>query len=250
MARRVGDLQLLFNVLVGNTEFSATTSLQKKTELMRGQRVAWYAEDGISPVTKETTQAVENAARALAEAGLVVEHRRPPGIERGNELWLKLFARASVVQLRDVYAGHEEEAGGFVRWRLATADQTPTVSLDDYIRHWMERDRLRQQLIEWMDHTAILLAPVGATSALEHGAHKVTIAGQTFGAFRAFSYSQTFNVFDLPCVSVPAGRSAEGLPIGVQVVGRPFSEQAVLAAAAIIEEALGGWQPPVAFVKD
>jgi Asp-tRNA(Asn)/Glu-tRNA(Gln) amidotransferase A subunit family amidase len=62
--------------------------------------------------------------------------------------------------------------------------------------------------------------------------------------FRAFSYSQAFNVFDLPSVSVPVGVSAEGLPIGVQIVGRPFEEEAVLIAAAVVEAALGGWQPP------
>jgi amidase len=246
MARKVEDLHLLFNVLTGDTETPKTNSLH---EQMRGETVAWYTEDGISPVTKETMQAVEDAAGALAQAGLVVEHRRPPGIDRGYDLWLKLFSRASVVQLREVYEGHEEEGGAFVRWRLATADEAPTVSLDDYIRHWMERDRLREELVQWMEHTALLLAPVGATPALEHDAHKVTVAGQAFGTFRAFSYSQAFNVFDLPSVSVPAGRSAEGLPIGVQVVGRPFAEQAVLAAAAIIEETLGGWIPPVDFDK-
>jgi amidase len=245
MARRAEDLQLLFHVLTGKPQSSEKTFPQKLREVMRGQSVAWYSEDGISPVTKETTQAVQNAARALAEAGLAVEHRRPPGIERGYDLWLKLFSRASVVQLREVYAGHEEEAGGFVRWRLATADEAPTDSLDDYIRHWMERDRLRGQLIEWMELRPLLLAPVGATGALEHDSHKVTVAEQTFGAFRAFSYSQTFNVFDLPAVSIPAGRSAEGLPIGVQIVGRPFAEETVLAAATLIEEALGGWQFPV-----
>jgi aspartyl-tRNA(Asn)/glutamyl-tRNA(Gln) amidotransferase subunit A len=46
----------------------------------------------------------------------------------------------------------------------------------------------------------------------------------------------------MPSVIVPAGRSAEGLPIGVQIIGRPFEEQTALAAAAVIEEALGGWQ--------
>ncbi|HKO97912.1 MAG TPA: amidase family protein [Pyrinomonadaceae bacterium] len=65
---------------------------------------------------------------------------------------------------------------------------------------------------------------------------------QSFGTFRAFSYCQAFNVFDLPVAVVPAGRSSDGLPIGVQIVGRPFAEQTVLAAASIVEEALGGWQ--------
>jgi Asp-tRNA(Asn)/Glu-tRNA(Gln) amidotransferase A subunit family amidase len=67
--------------------------------------------------------------------------------------------------------------------------------------------------------------------------------------FRAFSYSQTCNVFDLPVVVVPAGQSIEGLPIGVQIIGRPFAEEMVLAAAAIIEEALGGWQMPLMYER-
>jgi Asp-tRNA(Asn)/Glu-tRNA(Gln) amidotransferase A subunit family amidase len=60
----------------------------------------------------------------------------------------------------------------------------------------------------------------------------------TIGAFRAFSYAQTFNVFDLPSVSIPVTRSSDGLPIGVQVVGPPAGEHLVLAAARILEKEL------------
>jgi Asp-tRNA(Asn)/Glu-tRNA(Gln) amidotransferase A subunit family amidase len=56
------------------------------------------------------------------------------------------------------------------------------------------------------------------------------------GTFRAFSYAQAFNVFDLPVVTVPAGRSNQGLPIGVQIIGRPFAEEMVLAAAEVVEQ--------------
>ena len=87
-----------------------------------------------------------------------------------------------------------------------------------------------------------MLAPVGATAAFEHGAERVDVNGKSVSVFRAFSYSQTFNVLGLPSVAVPAGRAANGLPIGVQVVGRPFEERTVLSAAAIIEAALGGWR--------
>ncbi len=142
------------------------------------------------------------------------------------------------MQLRNVYAGHEEKAGDFVRWRLATADETPPPTLDDYISSWLERDQLRTEMIDWMDQTPLILAPVGATPALPHDTHKVEVGGQTLSTFRAFSYSQTFNVFDLPVVVIPVGRSPEGLPIGVQVIGRPFAEETVLTAAAIIEERL------------
>ncbi|MEP6913858.1 MAG: amidase, partial [bacterium] len=240
MARSVSDLHLLFNVLAEVKTSEWTKVFEKHRVMMNNWRVSWYVDDGVSPVTEETRRAVKTAAAALADAGLVVEETRPPGIELGHDLWLRLFSRASVVQLRNVYAGHEEKAGDFVRWRLATADETPPLTLDDYISSWLERDQLRMELIDWMDQTPLILAPVGATPALPHDTLKVEAGGQRLSTFRAFSYSQTFNVFDLPVVVIPAGQSSEGLPIGVQVIGRPFAEETVLAAAAIIEEALSG----------
>lgn len=245
LARSVADLDLLFSVLVGAGESHSSSAIQlaQRSALMRGWRVGWYADDGVVPVTAETRQAVVAAVGALSDAGMVTEECRPPGVERGLDLWLKLFSRASVVGLREVYKGREAEAGDFVRWRLATADDTRPGSLDEYICGWRERDRLRTELIQWLDTTPLIVCPVGATPAFAHDAHKVTVAGKTINTFRAFSYSQTFNVFDLPAATVPAARSAEGLPIGVQIVGRPGDEGAVLAAAGIVEEALGGWQP-------
>lgn len=229
MARNVADLRLLFSVLAG--EAVSNTDV-------KGFRFAWYRDDGVVPVTDETAAAVATAASALTQAGLIGEERLPPHVERGNELWLKLFSRASVVQLRQIYAGRENEGGGFVRWRLANADHEPPPTLDQYIASWMERDRVRDELVNWMETTPIIIAPVGATPAYEHDTLKVTVRGATLGAFRAFSYAQTFNVFDLPVVTVPAGRSSAGLPIGVQIVGRPNAEATVLAAAEIVEQAV------------
>jgi Asp-tRNA(Asn)/Glu-tRNA(Gln) amidotransferase A subunit family amidase len=193
----------------------------------------------VVPVTDDTSSAVKNAVDALKAAGLVGEEQVPPHVERGNQMWLKLFSRASVVQLRKAYAGRENEGGSFVSWRLATADDTAPPTLDEYIASWMERDRLREDLLRWMETTPIIVAPVGATPAYEHDTLKVTVRGSTFGTFRAFSYAQAFNVFDLPVVTVPAKKDGP-LPIGVQIVGPPFAEEMVLAAAEIVESALGG----------
>ena len=231
MARTVGDLRLLLGAL-------SKDPFDRRSFDLRGTRVAWFTDDGVTPVTEETAKAVVTAAAALNDAGLFVEDRRPPHVERGNELWLKVFSRASVVQLRSVYKDRESDGGSFVRWRLGTADALPTPTLDEYIAGWMERDRLREELLQWMETTPIIVAPVGATPAYPHDTLKVTVRGSTFGTFRAFSYAQTFSVFDLPVVTVPAGKSNEGLPIGVQIAGTPFAEEMVLAAAEIVEKAL------------
>lgn len=231
MARTAGDLRALFQALAVDVDIPGEIRL-------KGTRFAWYADDRVAPVTEETRRAVDAAAAALADAGLVGEEQCPPHVERGNEMWLKLFSRASVVQLRKVYAGRETEGGSFVSWRLATADDVPPPTLDEYIANWMERDRLREELLRWMQRTPLIVAPVGATPAYPHNTLKVTVGGSTFGTFRAFSYAQTFNVFDLPVVTVPAGKSNDSLPIGVQIVGPPFSEGMVLQAAEIIEDAL------------
>ena len=139
MARRVSDLRLLFDVLTGR-ELSPTDSPDESSATrlhLQRQRVAYYTDDAVASVTAETRAAVETAARILGEAGLQPEEVRPPGIERGHDLWLRIFSRASVVQLRNVYAGHEDKGGDFVRWRLATADDSPAPSLDDYIQSWL-----------------------------------------------------------------------------------------------------------------
>jgi amidase len=250
MARTVADLSLLLNVLGGFDEGGASEAASannagKTLKRLRGCRVACYVDDEIVPVTEETKAAVRSAARALADAGLILLEERPPCVERGAELWNALFARAASEQLRELYAGREAEAGGFVQAMLRSAVNAAPPTLGQFVELWIERDCLLANLLRWMETTPLILAPVGATHAPLHETRKIEVEGHVVSLFRAFSYSQTYNVFGLPAVSVPAGRSSEGLPIGVQIIGRPFAEETVLAAASIIESALGGWQPSI-----
>ena len=143
-----------------------------------------------------------------------------------------------MVQLRGAYEGREKEGGSFVRWRLSTADDLPAPTLDEYIAGWMERDKQRAELLSWMETTPILLCPVGATPAYKHDTLKVTVKGITMGTFSAFSYAQAFNVFDLPVVTIPVAKSGEGLPIGIQIVGRPNSEELLMDVAEVVEKGL------------
>jgi len=70
------------------------------------------------------------------------------------------------------------------------------------------------------------------------------VAGRKIEYLKAMAYSQWFNLLGLPAAVVTVGKSPEGLPIGVQVVGRPWEEEAVLGVAAKIEDACGGFRRP------
>lgn len=236
MARRVEDLSLLLNVLTG-AQANADINL-------KGERFAVLIDDAMSPVTDETRQAIQSAARALIDAGLAINEATPPAIRRASDLWPALFLQASHAQLSETYAGHEEQAGTLVLAVLISSSNIKPQTPEEYAAARSERDDLSRALVEWMKSTALIIAPVCAVPAFEHGARRVKVDSQEVSVFRAASYSRAFNVLGLPTISIPAARSLEGLPIGVQIIGRPFEEERVLAAASIIEAALGGWIPP------
>ena len=243
MARRVVDLALLFRVMAGESplEFSETEFAKEAQQRLSGVELAYYTDNGIVAVTEDTAKAIAAAAKALGNAGLQIREERPPGIPDGSRLWIELFAQAASEQIREFYRANEEKAGPRVAAILHQQSPEPTFenrikTAEKLAQAVVERERRREELLRWMKTRPLILTAVGATPAFEHGAERVNIRGEAISVFRAFSYSQTFNVFGLPAVSVPVGMSSEGLPIGVQIVGRPFEEDAVLAAAAIVEQ--------------
>ncbi len=254
MARTVAEVALLFKVIADATQYELSNSHSSVgSNELHGVRVAWYADDGVAPLAEDGRVAVEAAAKALSEAGLEVNEARPSAITHGSRLWIGLFSRAATDQLVDFYRGREDKAGPLVAAALQEAEgkgsnmATRIKHAEELAAALVERERRREELLRWMKTTPLILAPVGAVPAFNHGTRRVNVGEESISVFRAFSYSQTFNVFGLPSASVPAGRSAEGLPIGVQIVGRPFEERTVLGAAAVIERALGGWRKPPQF---
>ncbi|HJQ34316.1 MAG TPA: amidase [Pyrinomonadaceae bacterium] len=256
LARGVEDLRLLFGVLSDDVDAAfddevnasrgiAAAGVGAAAERLKGVRVGWYADAGGVPVSAETRAALGAAVRALEDAGLTVVEELPPGVESATDLWLGLFEYATQRFVRAAYRGREDEAGRAARVILERAGRWGEPALEDVLKTWEERDRVRAGLLRWMERTPLFVAPVGAVPAFRHEEFgRVEFEGRVVPTFRAFSYAHAANVFDLPAVAVPAGRTSTGLPVGVQVVGRPFEESRVLDAARVIEGALGGWLAP------
>ena len=248
LARRVEDLQLLLAVTSGQ-EFSDPSSVPlslpaaKQTDLSR-LRVGWFEDDGINPVTSETRQAVRNAAGKLEEQGLRVEPFRLKGMESARDLWWTFFGVVATTLLAPMIKGREDDLHPIVGDLTAPVEEAEAVTYEKFLETWLTRDTLRASLLEQMQDHRVLLCPVGSIPAFRHGERSWTIDGREVTYEQVFTPCVIFNLFGNPSVVVPVGRSAEGLPIGVQLVGRPFEDQLVLAVAAKLEEALGAWQAP------
>src|SRR6202040_2537721 len=102
-------------------------------------------------------------------------------------------------------------------------------------------DILRAENLPQMHDTPILLSPVSPGPAFRHGQGNYRPGT---GYRDTMRFSQWLNLTGFPGASVAFGVSNEGLPIGVQVIGRPFEDELVLAVAEAIEQARGPWQPP------
>ena len=248
MARTVGDVARLFEVMAGpdtGDPASAPVPLRRwsEDEILK-LRVAYFESDGATPVTPETAAAVRAGAEALRQQGFRVDAWRPENLDRVWQLWWNLFGRGIQMAMAPTLEGCEAELSPlFQEFRGWVAAEKP-LSAGDLLNTLLMRDALRGAFLAKMENFPILLCPVCAIPAFKHGERNWTVAGRKVEYLKAMSYSQWFNLLGNPAAVVPVGRSPAGLPIGVQIVGRPWEEEAVLAIAAKIEKACRGFRPP------
>jgi amidase len=213
--------------------------------LRQTTRIGYFEDDGRMPVTPETRDAVQRAARTLEDAGFAVDRFLPEGLEEARRLWHFLFVDSVAMLLRQAYSGREDAMYSIVREMLAYSQQDSAVTAQSLLETLFGRDTLRAAFLDQMEKYPILLCPVSAAPAFKHGERSWTIEGKTVNYPETFSYSQWFNLLGNPAAVVPISKSPEGLPIGVQIVGRPWDEELVLAVAACVEEAGGYREPPI-----
>jgi Asp-tRNA(Asn)/Glu-tRNA(Gln) amidotransferase A subunit family amidase len=248
MARTIGDLRVLFEVMQGPHDgdpSAAPVPLRNpSSDSLKEIAIGYFEDDGRTPVTSETRDAVQTAAHALQHAGFKAKPFRPDGLEEARQLWWNIFGGVSAMLLGPMLAGHEAELSPTLKDFSTRSAAAPKHTADSLLETWVGRDLVRMQVLQQMRDLPILLCPVASIPAFKHGERQWQVDSGTVEYLDAWSYCEWFNLLGMPAAVVPVGRSPEGLPIGVQIVGRPWEEELVLAVAAAVEKECGGYVAP------
>jgi Asp-tRNA(Asn)/Glu-tRNA(Gln) amidotransferase A subunit family amidase len=248
MARTVADVRALFEVMAGSDPGDSCSAPVEQRwpseEQLKRVTIGLFEDDGRTPVTPETRAAVRTAAELLEHAGFRVVPFRPDGLEEARNLWWKFFGIAGGMLLGPMTKGQEGQLSPILREFQSWVAAEPPHSGHTLLFSWVQRDELRAQFLAQMQVIPLLLCPVAAVPAFRHGERSWTVEGKTVKYLDAWSYCEWFNLLALPAAVVSMSKSPEGLPIGVQIVGRPWEEEVVLSVAAALESERGEWKLP------
>ena len=253
MARTIDDVLLLFRTLSGHDPNDPNSPpiapRTPKIEELRTRPIGFFEDDALAPVTAETRAAIQSAAQALRDAGFRVEPFRPRTLEQLRKLWTKFFVQCGAMFYEPAIRGKREQLSPIFAAFLGIAESLPPLSAAELLNAWAELDLLRARTLEELRGYPVLLCPVASIPAWRHGERAWTIDGQQVEYLDAVRHTQWFNVLAAPAAVVPVGRSPEGLPIGVQIVARPFEDEIALGVAGIVDAAFGYRPPPMALAQ-
>jgi aspartyl-tRNA(Asn)/glutamyl-tRNA(Gln) amidotransferase subunit A len=245
MARYVDDLQLLLPIFAKPDPTTDPDVAPHRVNPVQPQslRVAIFDEDGICPIDPAIRAAVQSAGRALGDAGHEVIEERPPNQAEVREVFESIALAEVISLLWPVIEPREQEISPQIR-RLLNRRETLDVDLPTYAGQLAYRLDLERAVAAWLETNHIAVCPISATAAFPIGTETLEIDGREYEEIDLFAMSTYVNAMSLPAAAVPVGRTPDGLPIGVQVIGRRYREMEVLAIAKVLEQALGGWIKP------
>ncbi|MGX9118710.1 amidase [Mesorhizobium sp. BHbsci] len=232
LARNVEDLALILRIIAGpdgsDTDLAPVPVEDMPKLDLKTLRIAFAPAFPGFPVAGEIRAAVENLARELQSAGATVEEARLPTLDLHDDL---------------------TQGGALIGMMLEAAQPEPPEELTPVPRWFEALARRDQSILAWdrfFEGCDVLLCPVAMTTAFPHCEPgtpiKVDDREQSYWMLPA--YGAVFNYSGQPALSMPCGQDRDGLPIGLQLVGRRWSEARLLGVATAIALLSGGFRRP------
>ena len=223
------------------------TALMRRS--IRGWKIAYTPDFGVFPVEKELRETVERAAKRFEELGAIVEpvdFSLTQSAFQLAEAWCRSICVDTAIELEldrrrgfDLVRGHRDELPEeFIFWN----EQTAKGGILDYYAFNRTRTELFDAVQNVFQEYDLILSPTTSCLPVPNATDRNTtgpkeIEGVPVEPLIGFCQTFFFNFTGHPAASVPAGLSASGLPVGMQIAGKRFQDEDVLAAAKAFEEA-------------
>jgi len=252
MTRTVEDCALALTAIAGHDPLDTTSANVEIPDYraalgedIRGLRIGVPKEYYEAPLAPQVAVAVEKALEVLRELGAQVSEVSWPVYHTSHAIVTTLlYAEATAGHRRRVLA-RGQDYDPAVRMRLETGF---FITAAEYIQALRARNVYVAQTQELFKNVDLLVGPMEPTVAFPIGQREVEINGKAVDAVPLLTqYTRPFNITGYPAVTVPCGFSEDGLPMGMQIAGRPFEEITVLKAAYAYQQATE-WhkrRPPV-----
>jgi amidase len=263
LANSVEDLELALSVLARTSPEDATVAplhpRSAQPVALTGLKIAYAVELGGMPVGVDVKKAIEQLVDALRAAGAIVEKAEPQGFsyQRTWETWGALvgmqggYERSNLARrIGRLFAGKSVKDIPHQRRIL------DPISVESYMRALTEQAQQTNAMERFLIGYDAWIVPVSPVPAFAHHKHS-----RTFGIFNVYdeplsvdgkavpyynvtqSYTTLFSVTEGPVVSIPASQTAQGLPVGLQLVGRRFDDWHLLSVAKAMEPLLARLRP-------
>jgi aspartyl-tRNA(Asn)/glutamyl-tRNA(Gln) amidotransferase subunit A len=240
MSRTVRDSAMLLNAIAKPDArdwhalaYDGTDYTQRLGESMKGKRIAFSPRLGyVERVLPEVEALVAAAAKQFEQFGAHVE-QADPGLDDPGEIFHILWWAGAGFLLGDLPAERKAQLDPGLR---RMAEEGKAFSLKEYLDANAARGSYGSKMRQFMERYDFLLTPAVATTAFDVGRlSPLDDDGKAWMAWTPFSFP--FNLTQQPAASVNCGFASNGLPVGLQIVGRMFDDAGVLAASAAYEAA-------------
>lgn len=241
LSRTVADSALMLSVMAGpdprdrhSIPVSDVDWLDLSIESMRGKRVALSLDFGYVAVDPEVRKLIKQAAQVFSnDLGCVVEEVVPNWPDPYEAFWAIVAADTDLVGMRGMVAAHGKQ----MTPHLVDFVQKPW-SAEQFTEAHKMRQRLCNSMWRLMENYDYLITPTLTTPPFPlHMQGPEKIDGKIVHPFQWLSFTFPFNMTGQPAASLPAGWTPQGLPVGIQIVGKHLADTSVLQACAAFERA-------------
>jgi aspartyl-tRNA(Asn)/glutamyl-tRNA(Gln) amidotransferase subunit A len=251
ITRTVRDAALMLNVIAGHDPNDPTSSREPVPDYtsrleagVRGMRLG-VIKELTSGASDEVLNSFRAALKLVETLGARIEEVSIPAIESGITLATAIMWPEAFDFHQRWFPARAADYGADVRRTMETAGMMPATS---YIRAQRMRARLLAEVLDAMEGRVALLAPAAGIAAPLVSALGRVLATPGGGSVNlvpaVLRFTAPFNVTGQPALALPTGLSPAGLPLSMQIVGRPFDELTVLQIGAAYERARGLLPPP------